>query len=409
MSARPLRLLFVTDLFPPGGYGSGQSTLALARGLRERGHEVRVAVAGVAWRYAAAEYDGFPVWRPDGVALPAALGELGIGPGGTVRRLVREWRPDVIHAQHLRSALVAVRAGRGVPTVVTVRDHWPVCFYGTKLSDTPCPGCLTGTRSPCNARKGEPHADRARHAAKAAAMQAVLAARRAALQRAAAVVAVSGAIAAELAPVVAPARLHVVPNGIAVPAPGPPPAPDLPPRYFLYIGKLAAHKGADRLPAIVAALPPNTPPLLICGDGPEEQALRTADPTGRRIRLLGVLPNADVLTLLTGAVALISPARWDEPLSRTHLEALAVGCPVVATATGGTTETVDDGITGYLVPRDAPAADFAARLAHLTEDDALRARMGDAARAKCARQFAMPHIAATMEALYRDLTGGKGR
>ncbi len=408
MNARPLRLLFVTDVFPPGGYGSGQSTHALARGLRERGHEVRVVVAAPAWRYNVGEFDGFRVWRPGTpmLMLPTAAGEFGIGPGWLLRRLVQEWHPDVIHAQHVRSALAVTRTAGSVPTVVTVRDHWPVCFYGTKLSDAPCPGCLAGTRSPCNARKGDTSADAVRRTAKATGMRAVLAARRFALRRASATVAVSGAIAAELAPVVAPVRLRVIPNGIAVPEPGPPPALDLPPRYFLYVGKLAAHKGADRLPTIVTALPDNTPPLLVCGDGPEADMLRANDPAGTRLRLLGVLPNAEVLALMAGAVALLSPARWDEPLSRTHLEALAVGCPVVATATGGTAETVDEGETGYLIPRDAPAPAFAARLRDIASDDTLRARMGDAARAKCARQFAMPHVAATIERLYLGLAGG---
>ena len=48
------------------------------------------------------------------------------------------------------------------------------------------------------------------------------------------------------------------------------------------------------------------------------------------------------------AIALITPARWPEPLSRTHLEALAAGCPIVATDTGGTREVIADGVTGFL-------------------------------------------------------------
>lgn len=348
------------------------------------------------------EYDGFKVWRSDidARALPAtALSLSALGAGRVVRMLRRTWHPDVIHAQHVLSALVTAQTARETPYLVTVRDHWPVCFYGTKLADVPCPTCLHGTHSPCNMRRGSANAGFLQHTAKANAMRVLLAQRRRALRHAAATVAVSGAIAAELTAIIPPAQLRVIPNGIVPTTPGALPARDLPPRYFLSVGKLAAHKGADRLPAIIAALPPDAPPILVCGDGPEEATLRASNPDGTRLRLLGIVPNADVLALMAGAVALISPNRWDEPLSRTHLEAMSVGCPIVATATGGTAEAVEDGVTGYLVPRD-DLDSLANRLARLAADDALHARMSAAARAACTRKFSMTHVAATTEALY---------
>ena len=402
-----MRVLFITDVFPPfsGMGGSGWSTYHLARGMRERGHEVRVVVAVPTTRLSETEYDGFKVWRSDinARSLPAtALNLSALGAGRVVRMLRRTWHPDVIHAQHVLSALVAAQTARETPCIVTVRDHWPICFYGTKLADVPCPTCLHGTHSPCNMRRGSANAGFLRHTAKASAMRVLLAQRRRALRHAAATVAVSGAIAAELTSIIPPARLRVIPNGIVPTTPGALPARDLPPRYFLSVGKLAAHKGADRLPAIIAALPPDAPPILVCGDGPEEAALHASDPDGTRLRLLGIVPNADVLALMAGAVALISPNRWDEPLSRTHLEAMSVGCPIVATATGGTVEAVEDGVTGYLVPRD-DLYGLANRLARLAADDALHARISAAARAACTRKFGMTHVAATMEALYRSV------
>ncbi len=412
----PMKILFVTDVFPPfsGMGGSGWSTYHLARGLRERGHDTRVVVAAPALGLVETVYDGFPVWRSATATriLPAAsLNVLPLASGRVLRSLRRQWRPDVIHAQHVLSALVVARTARDTPYVVTVRDHWPVCFYGTKLADVPCPACLHGTRSPCNPRRGSEDAGRVAHTAKAAAMRAMLAQRRQALRGAAAVVAVSGAIAAEIAPIVGTTpngRVHVIPNGIVPVTPDAPLALNLPPRYFLYVGKLAAHKGADRLPAIIAALPADAPPILLCGDGPEEAALRAADPTGTRLRLLGIVPNGDVLALMAGAVALVSPNRWDEPLSRTHLEAMSVGCPIVATDTGGTADAVENGVTGFLVPRDDTAA-LTARLARLASDDALRTRMGDAARAACERKFGMAHVAAAMEALYTSMHASMAR
>ncbi len=405
-SSAPLRVLFVSDVFPPRSYGSGQSAYHLARGLREAGHAVRVVVCQPTLAGMWTDYDGFPVWRPDNDArrLPdVAFSANGLAAGAAIQRLLRDWQPDVLHAQHVHSALVATRAAEGIPVVVTVRDHWATCFYGTALAETPCPGCLTGTKSPCNIARGTTTAPAVLRTAKAAVMRATLAQRHEVLRKAAAVIAVSGAIADELAPHVTPERLFVIPNGIdtaalaqVVPADN----PALPPAYFVSVGKLAYHKGTDRLPEIMQRLPQDAPPLVVLGDGPDAAMLRAADSTGNRIRLLGVRPNDETLRIMAGAVALLFPVRWDEPLSRTHLEALALGVPIIATATGGTPDAVRDGITGFLVGRGDTNA-LAARAAQLWRDNALRARMRDAARAHARNTFDIHAVAQRTALLYR--------
>jgi glycogen(starch) synthase len=60
------------------------------------------------------------------------------------------------------------------------------------------------------------------------------------------------------------------------------------------------------------------------------------------------------------------------------LEALAVGCPVIATAVGGVPEVVRDGENGLLVPPRDPAA-LAAAIARFFGDPELRARLSEAA------------------------------
>ncbi len=143
---------------------------------------------------------------------------------------------------------------------------------------------------------------------------------------------------------VSPDRLFTIPNAVDLSAfaeTDTPAVVDLPDRFSLYVGKLSAHKGADLLPEIVRQLGDDAPPLLVLGDGEEAAALRTSDVSGSRLRLLGVLPNTSVVALMRRAIALVTPARWPEPLSRTHLEALAAGCPIIATDTGGTREIVE--------------------------------------------------------------------
>lgn len=437
-----MNILFVTDVFPPRSYGSGQSAHQLARGLRARGHDLRVVLAQPARTLTRTSYDDFPVWEPElGARLlpPAFFAASGLGPGKTVRGLVQSWRPDVIHAQHVNSALVAARAAGGAPVVITVRDHWPICFYGTALASVPCPSCLRGTQSPCNTARGRIHADALRHMAKATAMRAMLTQRQRVLRNAAAVIAVSGAIADELRQasppaslhrlsirlhrglrgagegrgnvgVVPPERLQIIPNGVdlaaAMQAAAMPPDASLPPAYFLYVGKIAAHKGGDLLPAIARALPPDAPPIIVFGDGPEEAAIRAFDPAGERIRLLGVRPNAAVLAAMAHATALIAPARWNEPLSRKDLEALATGCPLVATATGGTAEIVVDGETGFLVPRDDVQA-MAARLTQLARNPATRARMAAASQQRAIAIFSLERVVAQHEDVYASVVRGR--
>ena len=65
--------------------------------------------------------------------------------------------------------------------------------------------------------------------------------------------------------------------------------------------------------------------------------------------------------------------------SRVIVEAMAAGCPVIATRVGGTPELVLDGKTGLLVERNDPEG-LAQALLSLLRDDALRAAFGTAGR-----------------------------
>jgi len=401
--SRPLRILFVTDAFPPHSYGSGWSTYHLARGLRTQGHDVRIVLAQPSLRFVVTDYDDFPVWRarPGARAFnPALFAVNGLGPGRVVRRLVRSWSPDIVHAQHINALLVANHADRATPLVVTVRDHWPVCFYGTALATAPCPGCLVGTRSPCNPARGSDRAPIAMHLLKRAVMRGMLLQRQVFLSRAAGVIAASDAMRQTLRTVVSPSRLHTIPNAVdralfstdegSLPF-------GVPDRFFVYVGKLSAHKGADLLPEIANRLGSGAPPILVVGDGPLEESLRSHGP---EVRVLGRMPNVEVIALMQRAIALITPARWPEPLSRTHLEALAAGCPIVATDTGGTREVVAASETGFLTPVGDVEA-MAIHLRTLASDDALRTRMATASRERATRLFDLEAVTNRHLAVYR--------
>ncbi|HET8627139.1 MAG TPA: glycosyltransferase family 4 protein [Thermomicrobiales bacterium] len=413
---RPLTVLLATDVFPPRCGGSGWSTYHLARALRARGHRVIVArprtlPRGVASRVI--PYDGLPVHEcplPD-VRVPLARG---------VARQERFWprfaafladlahreRADLIHGQHLLSVPAAVAAARraGVPAVATVRDYWPTCPTGTRLPRCPdAPRCSAACQVCCLAR-GRRALRPAVHALLPY-VRANLARRQRALREASRVIAVSNHVATVLRDAIPGLAPVVLPNFIdlsAVDAAGDA-APE--PRdgpMVLYAGKLDYHKGADLLPAAVAAVPGAR--LVVAGDGPLADAVaRECAARGVALDLRDQVPNEEVLRLMRAADALLSPARWEEPLSRTLLEAGAAGLPAVALATGGTPDIVADGETGLLV---ADPAGLGPALAALLADPARRARLGAAARERIAAHFSEDAVVPRVEALYREVCEG---
>jgi glycosyltransferase involved in cell wall biosynthesis len=88
-------------------------------------------------------------------------------------------------------------------------------------------------------------------------------------------------------------------------------------------------------------------------------------------------------------------------LGLTLLESMAVGTPVICTRVGGMPEYVVDGVTGFIVPPNDPAA-IRDRLLRLVDDAALTSRMGDAGR-RHVQAFAWPVVAEAVAASYRRI------
>ena len=87
------------------------------------------------------------------------------------------------------------------------------------------------------------------------------------------------------------------------------------------------------------------------------------------MRFAGAVPREEMPRWYRSADVLVA-APWYEPFGLTPLEAMACGVPVVATAVGGLTDTVVDGITGDLVPPRDPRALGAALRGLLERPDA---------------------------------------
>jgi glycosyltransferase involved in cell wall biosynthesis len=126
----------------------------------------------------------------------------------------------------------------------------------------------------------------------------------------------------------------------------------------LALCRLVPVKGLAALLAALAPLPDAA--LLIAGDGPlRSELVRQAAPLGARVRFLGEVAGPLRRSLLHGCDVLALPSQI-LPDGRTEsaplvlLEALAAGCPIVASAVGGVAELVGD--AGLLVPPQDPAA-----------------------------------------------------
>jgi glycosyltransferase involved in cell wall biosynthesis len=141
-------------------------------------------------------------------------------------------------------------------------------------------------------------------------------------------------------------------------------------------------------------------PLVVLGEGSLAHALKfEAAAASVPLMVRGWAERDDVLRALARSTALVFPSLWPEPLSRVLLEALALGTPVAAMETGGTREILGDGEAGLLVPDLASLSEAVARLAG---DHALRARVGEAARAR-AEAFSPAALLPRYEAVYRRL------
>jgi len=150
-----------------------------------------------------------------------------------------------------------------------------------------------------------------------------------------------------------------------------------------FAGRLGPQKALGVALEAVAAVPEVA--LVVAGDGPDRAALEArASELGLegRARFLGSLSREQVLRLFRASDASVLPSAW-ENFPHTVVEALAVGCPVIATSVGGVPEVVRDGENGLLVPPHDAAA-LGAAIRRFFEDDELRAQLAEAASASVA-------------------------
>jgi len=140
----------------------------------------------------------------------------------------------------------------------------------------------------------------------------------------------------------------------------------------------------------VAAVFP-TAELHLCGDGPgrrELERIAASYPGGERVIFHGFVPPEDLKGFYARATLMVNANR-DDNHPNSVLEAMAAGLPVVATAVGGVPFLLQDGVSGFLCPPDAPPVLADQVIFALSHPDAVQAA---AARAReDVRQFLWPY------------------
>lgn len=185
-------------------------------------------------------------------------------------------------------------------------------------------------------------------------------------------------------------RLRVIPNYVDVERFAPDPKSHHAPDLAVFVGRMAAEKGLSTLVDAAARVPGLR--LRLIGDGPEREPLRRrAAASDVPAEFMGTVANEALPSLLNEAGIFVAPSRY-EGHPKAMLEAMACGLPVVGSDVPGIAEVVRHGETGWLC-RAGDAAHFAEAITALIADEALRCRLGAAARCDVERRFS---IAATL-------------
>lgn len=386
MTRLPRRVLFVTHAFPrhPGD-AAGAFVHALARAVQAQDVEVLVLAPSAPGLAASDDFDGVPVRRyryaPRAWETLAYTGTMAEQVSGSlrgkltlalmlwrgrraVRAAIRAWRPDLVHA-HWWFPSGMMCGGHGVPMIVTM--------HGSDV--------------------------RLMRGAQARALFRRVASQSAALY------AVSGWLARLAREALGGRSVDTAPMPAATSLFAPQAAGERLQNRMLFVGRLNAQKGLDDLLQAMARAR-RLWSLDVVGDGPDRDALlHRAEALGvaGRVTWLGHLPQSELPALYARSAALIIPST-DEGLGLVGVEAGLCETPAIAYASGGLTDVVRDGATGWLVPAGDVAA-LANAIDGVIERPTKARAYGAAARVRVLTAFAPEAVGARYRAAYDAALG----
>jgi phosphatidyl-myo-inositol alpha-mannosyltransferase len=340
--------------------------------LSKRGHQVLVLAPG---ERAPREPWVHLVGKASNVRYQGTVAPICFRPGSfaRVRREMRSFRPDLVHAHEPltpSTGMFAVLAAKKAPVVATFHAY----------------------------------AERSRLYSVAAPLL------RRVWRRLRIRIAVSQAAAGFVEERFGPG-IRIVPNGCDVdlfahadPAEGLPAG-----RRFLWVGRLDPQKGFPVAVEAFGLLAEDLPDLwfVVVGEGQELAALsRLSRPARQRVKLVGRVAHERLPGYYKGADVYASPALGQESFGLVLVEAMASGVPVVASDIPGYREVVRDGVDGTLVAPGDPRA-LAAAVRPMLTDPAVARTFSEAGRAR-AETFRWERVVDQLERAYREVTGRVG-
>jgi glycosyltransferase involved in cell wall biosynthesis len=412
-----VRILLASDYYPPYIGGAQIQTHLLARELRDRGHVVAVATV---WQ------DALPSFQNEEDIEIYRLRQLRTLPlfvrrqfqhhqppfpdpvtAFALRRVVRRFKPDIVHSYGWISySAAAALLGMDIPLLLTARDYGYGCATRTLVRDgQSCDGPSLVKCLGCSGRHyGRPKGWMA---------AAGVIGSRPLLRRATSGVHSISTYVRDvmrrdfLDERISRASGHVIHDVIGSAPPAHPEVrlsdetlrvlgelPDEP--FMVFVGAFRRVKGVNELLAAYESLD-DPPPLVMIGT--REPDSPATYPEGVRVILNA--PHDAVLAAAGSANCLfgVMPSLLPEPFGTVVCEVMSCGKPVIGTRPGGHTDMIEDGKSGFLVPRGDVEA-LAAAMQELISDAELRQRLGAAAR-EMAKQFTPNTLVPRIENLYR--------
>ncbi len=412
-----MKILLLSDYYPPFLGGGHIQTYKLARGLFKRGHTVSVATlwSGGLAQHETDEEFGFEIHRlqqmrtllphadqnhaqrhPTPFADPVTTAEL--------KQLIKNIQPDIVHTYGwiTNTCLSAMRDIKNIPIVASLRDYGAGCATRTLIyHDKICSGPGWSKCLECSSH----------HYGKivgTVAAISVLSNRQSFAQEIDGVHSISQYVQQVTERDVLSTSNTLNPDQILEVIPDIHDNAELSPYdedalrelpqepFILFVGSMISRKGIHVLLDAYTQLK-NPPPLVLIGyDGPDAPKTYPAN-----VFILKNLPNNAVLAAWEQCLFGVLPSVWAEPLGDVVIEGMSKAKAVIGTHPGGHEDLITEGKTGLLVPA-GESIPLAEAMQTLIDNPELCKQFGQAGYEK-SKQYKDDVILPKFEALYQKV------